>query len=446
MFKKIKELWVKVFKKKKRLPKLNNFYKDDKSYDSRGDNPPKRAGKNLQFLGPVLFAMFFGSTVVVVTSILSQAAFVIISNICLSVGFLITISYGIYLKFTNKKKLAAVVELALSLAIITGLFLLALYFTPFVSGWGLAGTLSFLNLIASSINVFTALRILVLPPILDRTQKGLISLGFVKADLSLEFDRNVRPVSENGFRRDNRAKHILAAYPIEVRQGQNYDTSVAIKPYNNAIKRNSDYINKYRASLFGSIIRADDIRDRENSSNSFKNGNTDAMFRFYRTKIRDKIYSTRELAKAKEACKDTKETLRASNQHYAQYFVKRDAKNTKFTKDDYIQSFQEKIESYRLEIIVLLNCMPLYLALQFLIDSADEFTGEEIRDYATEICTEEQVRIYELPPADLDTSQEEKISHGQAPQRINYLFSYSEKYRKHAGCDLENILPVITPG
>lgn len=440
MFEVLKKLWVKIFTKKKKWPRLNNFYKDAKDYDSRGDNPPKRAGRNLQVLGPILFAMFFGSTVVVVTSIMSQAAFVIISNICLSVGFLITISYGIYLKFTNHKKLAATVELVLSLAIIAGLFCLAFYFTPFVSGWGLSGTLSFINLIASSINVFTALRVLVLPPILDKTQKGLIALGWVDAEIGLDFDRSIRAVPENGNKADNRARHLLSNYPTEVRSMPEWDKRAAIKPYNNAIELNSRYINKYRAALFGSIIRDDSIRERESSSNAFKNGNTDAMFRFYKTKVRDKISSTRKLYKALD-------NLRNGSKPYKEYFLKRDAKNKYFTKDDFIGSLIAKINIYKQEILVLLNCFPLHIALQFLIESADEFTAEEIKYYVQKISTEEQVKLYELPPEKNDSdAQEEKGNSDIALVRRNYLFKHSAEYQQRAGCDLKELLPTCTPG
>ena len=370
----------------------------------------------------------------------AQAAFVIISNICLSVGFLITISYGIYLKFTNNKKLAATVELVLSLAIIAGLFCLAFYFTPFVSGWGLSGTLSFINLIASSINVFTALRVLVLPPILDKTQKGLIALGWVDAEIGLDFDRSIRAVSENGYKRDNRAKHLLSNYPNEVRNRSDWDKRAAIKPYNKAIELNSRYINKYRAALFGSIIRDDSIRECESSSNAFKNGNTDAMFRFYKTKVRDKISSTRMLGKALD-------NLRNNSKSNTEYFLKRDAKNKSFTEDDFLNSLIAKINIYKQEILVLLNCFPLHIALQFLIESADEFTQDEIKYYVQEISTVEQVKLYELPPEKNDSdSQEEKGSSDIALVRRNYLFKYSAEYQQRAGCDLKELLTTRTPG
>lgn len=388
----LKDIWVKLFKnKKKRQPKLNNFYKSDKSLARKGDNISKRVHKNMQALGPIIFALFFAPTVVVVSSIMSQAAFLIASNIFLSLGFLVSITYGIYEKFTNQRKLAAVLELVFSLAIIAGLFFLAFYFTPFIGGWSFLGTLSFINLFASSINIFMLIRVLLLPPILSSLQAFLVKCGFEKAKIELEYSRDIRAVGEDNTSEDFCANILLIKYPESCRRFDDNWKKEAIKPFNHAKNVIRDYENKYQSSLLGNVIRSSDIANRRsNYMNMVERGDTDSIFAFFRRKLIDKSSEVRKLT---VAAGSVSEDLRLHS-NACKYFVKHDAKDMGFTFEEYQGVLRLKIKVLITEMLNILQAYPLHMALDHLNKTLKELTEDQRRYLARNICVESQVGLY----------------------------------------------------
>lgn len=372
------------------------FYSRRQDLETQGENFFSKASKNISTIAPIIFGIILGPTVVV-SSIMSQAAFLMIANILLSIGLSLAFFNKIY------QGNAKFPEVFLTLGIITALFFLVLYLSPVITGWDLLGVISFINLFASSINSFFLLRTVVLPPFLALIQYVLSKIG-INVDIHLDKHRDfqVEIDLEKGCKSDSAATELLTKnYPwatIENFSDNNWRKQ-AIIPYNNSKEMIYGYATKYRSMPFGEINNHEKIsKCLKLVDNIMFDAATDSSHNvLLRNKLIRKSQKIKFMSDDLEILKNASES---SSKKDIDNFIKNRFIHVKHnvTDDDkkpFVDCLENNITMQLNKIIKLLQCYPLHLA----IDSLDKYLNQYLSPIQKEkireaIATENIKELY----------------------------------------------------
>lgn len=343
-----------------------SFYKRKNRLENRGSNPPKRAYNKMQALGPIIFGLFFAPAIIA-TTLISQTAFLMIANILLSVGSLLTIGYGLYEKIRDKKYQAAFWEFMFTAAIMTGLFFLAFNYAPLIAGSGFLATLCFMNLFASSINVFMLMRLIVLPPLLATTQYILSKLG-LKSSIELEsapdFDLECDDCANELITKNYTDESIINT--------ENKDWKIqALLPFNKSKELIYKYIDKYLKSFFGAIERSGEIKSRQaNYDSMVENRSIDGSHNvFFKNKLIAKSLKVQRLTNAYKECLENPpraKPLFAERKKILEKYFNKSSVKEKVNHEEYLTALKTEIFNQYRKLITVLECFPLHMALDHL--------------------------------------------------------------------------------
>ncbi len=363
------------------------FYSRRKDIENKGDNIFSRASKNIATLTPIIFGIILGPTVVV-SSIMSQAAFLMIANILLSIGLTVAFLNRVY------QGNAKFLEIILTISMMAGLFFLVLYLSPVISGWNLLGAVSFINLFASSVNSFFLLRPLVLPPLLAVIEYGLSKVG-IKVDVDLDKQRNfeVEIDLDKGFKSDSSATDLLMKnYPSATTKNLNDNTwrENAIAPYNHSKEVLYKYATRYRSLPFGEINNYEKISKCIKLVDSiFIDGATDSSHNvFFKNKL---IHKSQKIKFFRD---DIEKINSLKCDDIKKRFISMSSKDL-HEKTGLVSCLQENVQLQLNKIINLLNCYPLHIAIDLLEKTLSKNMNEEdINAIKDKIVTEDKKSLY----------------------------------------------------
>ncbi len=272
--------------------RLRKFYARNKYRDNDDNSVFKTIYKNLSFFSNTGYLILLAPTVLI-SSLFTQAAFLMFANIFLALGFVFNFCHRMYLQEVSY------FELLMTAAIIAGLILFAFYLTPIVPGTTLISILCFTNLFSSSINSFFLIRNIVIPPLASFTKWFLTQLGY--------------PVSINYFDIHSleieRDRVVIDRLMKKYYKYDTYDTAYKsddLKPFNQIIRLVCRYINKYQEPFLGYINHHDQIKKLEEAvSKLVKEGDAESSYTFIHKKISFKESKIKELKRITSLIKQT---------------------------------------------------------------------------------------------------------------------------------------------
>ncbi len=372
------------------------FYKRRNDLETQGDNIFSRASKNISTLTPIIFGLILGPTVVV-SSIISQAAFLMIANILLSVGLSLAFFNRVY------QGNAKFLEVILTLGMITALFFLVLYLSPVITGWDLLSVISFINLFASSINSFFLLRTLILPPLLATFKYILGKIGIhIDIHLDKQRDFHVEVDLEKGLKSDAAATELITKnYPMATSENlkDNNWRKIAIKPYNRSKEVIYGYATRYRSTPFGEINNHDKIAERlKVVENIMFNAATDSSHNvLLKNKLIKKSFKVQSM-------QDDVTILSSSYENYGKSqkdeFIERRFLHVKHhgvevPTSELIRCLNDNIHMQINKIINLLQCYPLHMAIDLLDKILNKYLSTtHIETIKNTITTDEMKGLY----------------------------------------------------
>lgn len=271
---------------KKRLY-LKKFYSRNKYRDNDDNSVFKTIYKNLSFFSTTGYLILLAPTVLI-SSLFTQAAFLMMTNLFLALGFIFNFCHRIYLKEVSS------FELLMTLIIITGLVLLAFYLSPIMPSTSLISILCFINLFSSSINSFFLIRNVVIPPLASITRSLLNQLGY---SVSINcFD--IHPLE---MQRD---RVVIDRLMKKYYHYDSYSTEYRLEdltPFNKLIRLLCRYINKYQEPFLGYINHYDQIKKLEDAVNKLvKEGDAESSLAFIHKKIAFKESKVKALKEVKD--------------------------------------------------------------------------------------------------------------------------------------------------
>lgn len=376
---------------------LNKSVYSARHVEKHGDNIFSKAAKDLSTVTPIIFGIILGPTVVV-SSIMSQAAFLMIANILLSVGLSLMFFNRVY---QGNAKLP---EIFLTLSIITALFFLVLYVSPVIMGLDFLSILSYINLFASSINSFFLMRNILLPPFLKVIHDVTAKLG-MKIDTHLDKPRDfqVENDEKKGLKSDTIADELLVKNYTHADSKNLRDNNwrkKAIEPYNHSKEVIYNYATRYRSTLFGEINNRDNITDCLNLVNGimFKGATDSSHNVFLRNKLIRKSIKINRMQEDKDYLeknysswnpKEKEAFIKGHFIHLNSITFKEESSET-LTK-----CYDVNIELQLSKIINILKCYPLHLA----IESLDKYLSkhlfsDHIEKIKEAIATKETKELY----------------------------------------------------
>lgn len=377
------------------------FYSRKKDLEKQGENIFSKASKNISTIAPIIFSLILGPTVVV-SSVMSQATFLMIANILLSIGLSLAFLNRVY--HGNAKSL----EIVLTLGMIAALFFLVLYLSPVITAWNVLGVISFINLFASSINAFFLLRTTILPPVLASIKFVLSKAGF-KVDINLDKNRDfeVEIDFEKGLKSDAAATVLLTKnYPPCVATAENIVNNnwrtIAISPYNHSKDRLYHYATRYRSTPFGEINNREAIADcLKHVDNMMLKGSIDGSHN---------VFFFKKLIAKSEKVKAMSDDLTILNQHSqcsSDWTEKTSFINKRFILhssafkiSQCIDVLNANIQTQLGKIKILLQCYPLHVAIDYLDKHLNKFlSAAQSAELKKRIATGEMQRLY--PPGEL---------------------------------------------
>ena len=343
-----------IFGNKTRLKK--SYFKQKKYLQNRNTSIFKLAHHKMQALGLIYSILL--SPIVVAASIISHATFLMVANIVYSSYKLFEILYKIYEKIYYKKYHAAFWEFFFSAAIIAGLFMLVFTFAPLIPGSGLISIICFINLFASSINIFVLLRPLLLP-LLFSIPKYVARIFGHEIDIELEFAPDFNSEEDDCARR-----LIIRNYPThEIKDG--CANELMLEPFNQSKTIIYKKINKDSVG-WGAIERAGEIEEKKKYYDDMVNKGTisGSHDTFFRNKLLAKAQKIQLLTEALSEVSSIKPSSPEVDKTLRKYF------------DQYsVQDVQACVAILKSEIVrqadkmdALFACFPLHLFLHRLQD------------------------------------------------------------------------------
>lgn len=333
-----------------RLILKKSFYRRNRDRELENNNFFNKIHKNITSLTNVAFAIILAPTIVV-SSLLSQATFLMIANIFLSLGVISSFFYRIY------RQEMSLLEAIVSLLCMLALFFAAFYFIPIAPGLGLLGIIGLTNLFSSSINSFFLLKNIVVPPLQLLFANIMRIFGWnLKADmvykkpLNLQTDRHVL---DKLLRKD-------CGYDSSSQRFQDKD----ITHFNNSLNLMCEYINKYQRAFLGSINNFDNIKSLESAVNKLiTDGNTDGSTGFINKKLNFKVTKIQILVKVYSELQKEQNNSNSINNNfdvkkYSQYFTIF-SHNKNLDKNDYLNKGKEALTN---EIIKQNSKLNLFLS------------------------------------------------------------------------------------
>lgn len=213
------------------------------------------AESSINWLSKIVIALFF-PPVVAVTTIFAKNSFIIFANVALAIGYLINFTYRSIFRLTS------IIELCLSIILISIAIICAVYLTGnFIPvSWTFAGILFSANIIATAINSVFLIKNVIIPPLKKGVEAFLELFGiklntklFIRPPLTLENDREILD------------RLLLKHYKHDT-----YDANISddilnnrVKIFNNILNRLVYYINKYNESFLGNVMNQADIQRLE---------------------------------------------------------------------------------------------------------------------------------------------------------------------------------------
>lgn len=297
---KIKSLIKKIYLKK--------FYSRDRSRDNDDNSLFKTIYKNLSFFSTTGWLILLTPTIIL-TSLLTQTAFLMIANIFLALGFVFNFCHRIYMQEVG------FFEFFMTLIIVAALVILAFYLSPILTSTSLIGILCIVNLFSSSINSFFIIRNILLPPLASLTQSFFNCLGFsfvihcfMIRPLELERDRSV-------------IDRLLNKYYKYDSYSERYQEA-NLSPFNRLIEVLCRYINKYQETLLGHINHQDKIKKLEDAlTKLIKEGNSESSMDFIHRKISFKNTKIHSLKAAKSSVETANKTQNFNKKNMNQFFA-----------------------------------------------------------------------------------------------------------------------------
>lgn len=374
------------------------FYSRKKDLEQKGENIFSKASKNISTIAPIIFSVILGPTVVV-SSIMSQAAFLMIANILLSIGLSLAFFNRIY------QGNAKFLEIFLTLGIITALFFLVLYLSPVITGWDILGVISFINLFASSINSFFLLRTIVLPPVLACIK---IILGKVGINVEIHLDKHRDFEAEIDVEREKRSDP--AASTLLIKNYHGYATAEnlqdndwrkkAILPYTRSKEIIYGYATRYRSMPFGEINNHEKIAEcLKQADNIMLKAATDGS---HNVLLYNKLVWKSEKVKLMS---DDIEKLTINYDNYSAQ-EKKSFINKRFiyikngesaTKELFVKSLETNVNIQLNKIVKLLQCYPLHIAIDYLEHRLNIYLSEAQRAVVrNKIATDEMCALYSV--------------------------------------------------
>ncbi|MDF1758496.1 MAG: hypothetical protein P1U74_09405 [Legionellaceae bacterium] len=272
-----------------------SYFSQSNGSDSENNTFIDKITRNSLLLGKALFVLILAPSVVV-ASFFSQGAFLILANILLASCVVVGFGNRLF------KKEADFNELLISVALIGLLFLLAFYFLPSIPAWGVIGALCVVNLIATSINVFSVLREVLVPPF-KLLIHHVCKLFGVEVRLGL-FHKKHLDIENSSY--DKQAIMFLKQNKFK-KEGTGLDEIVTC--VNKASDLHCWYVNKYEGSLFGSINNYDSINTVKSARASLANGSHDASYnKFLQKKYNRKQTKLNMLTHARGILFDNKDS------------------------------------------------------------------------------------------------------------------------------------------
>lgn len=270
------------------------YMKLNKALFARNDAREKEFGhyfnktsSGLSYIMALAVTVFF-TPALIATSLFSKEAIVILANFSLSLGYLSNFAYRIY---QNEVSKAELLVSGLTLTV----FLIIAYFTgpPVALLSFFAGTLGFVNQMATAVNLFFLIKHVIVPPCKKFIENIAQAMGFdiagryyTKPPLTLNQDRYIIDLL------------MMKTYGHDSYSPEFNELKLAC--FNKLLLRLCEYIDKYDESILGYIKNKEDITDLENQiAQLTTKGNADGGLSFIKKKIGFKTTKIHMLEAAK---------------------------------------------------------------------------------------------------------------------------------------------------